>query len=59
MVVGLIKNPFHIGSFGSFRISVFDSEYNLIADSYEGYYYEVTSGSILNVKMYSLNPVVS
>jgi hypothetical protein len=26
MVVGLIKNPFHIGKFGSFRISVYDSE---------------------------------
>ena len=53
MIIGLVKNPVHVGIFGSFRISIFDEDYNLIADSYEGYFYEVTQGNIIDVEMYT------
>ena len=59
MVIGLVKNPIHVGTFGSFRISIFDKDKNLIADSYEGYFYEVTSGNIIDVKMSTLDPLIS
>ena len=59
MVIGLVKNPVHVGNFGSFRISILDEDYNLIADSYEGYFYEVTQGNILDVEMYTQDPLIS
>jgi hypothetical protein len=32
MSIDFIKNTVHVGTFGSFRISVYDEGFNLIAD---------------------------
>lgn len=58
MQVSKIANPLHIGTFGSFRISVFDELKNLIADQYSDIMYTATSGNILGVKLSIENPSI-
>ena len=58
MSLAFIKNPVHIGTFGSFRISIYDEDKNLIADVYEDIMYTVTTGNILDVAMFIGNPAV-
>ena len=49
IIIEKIKNPAHIGTFGSFRIIIFDENMAPIADQYTDIMYTVTTGKILDV----------
>lgn len=51
IIVEKIKNPAHIGTFGSFRITVYDKDMAPIADQYTDIFYTVTTGNILDVQL--------
>ena len=51
MVLKEIANPYHIGTFGSFRITIFDNNMYVIADQYKDIFYTVTTGNILDVQL--------
>ena len=51
MVFSQIRNPYHIGTFGSFRITIYDNAMYTIAEQYTDIYYTTTSGSILDVQL--------
>lgn len=51
IMIEKIKNPAHIGEFGSFRITVFDNDMAPICDQYTDMFYTVTTGNILDVSL--------
>jgi len=59
MVLSEIKNPFTVGSYGSFEIKVYDKYRELVAKVDQGVFFETTAGSIIDVEMELSDTIVT
>jgi hypothetical protein len=55
IIVSKIKNPAHVGSYGSFSVKVYDKYKKLIAEANEGFFFDTIKGNIENARMYIEN----